>query len=86
MKQGGWKRCLGTRCTQSTSDSWAGVQAFYFWLEDPVAALPTPQSLAYRQWVVVVAAAAAAACCRGSFSSSSSLLNSTAVMKKMKNY
>jgi len=40
---------------------WAGVQASYFWLEDPVAALPTPQSLAYRQWVVVVAAAAAAA-------------------------
>jgi len=30
------------------------VQASYVWPADPVAALPTPQSLAHRQWVVVV--------------------------------
>ena len=51
--------CLSAGCP---AHPWAGVQASYFWLEDPVAALPTPQSLANRQWpwVVVVAAAAAA--------------------------
>jgi hypothetical protein len=49
--------CLSAGCP---AHPWAGVQASYFWLEDLVAALPTPQSLTYRQWVVVVAAAAAA--------------------------